>query len=139
VGLGNTYKVNTDGRNVRLSVCIVCESKQQTRLSYTGVSDEEEFEKVVAVVVDERKQRHRENRAFQQNTFWRNQYETRLKFTAPDDEYQQQAFVATKASIEHHSLRLHRRGGHGTLLSKTAYEARPGARRDNAASRSGLV
>jgi hypothetical protein len=55
VGLGNTYKVNTNGRNVRFSVCIVCESKQQTRLSYTGVSDEEEFEKVVAVVVNERK------------------------------------------------------------------------------------
>jgi hypothetical protein len=49
-----TYKVNTDSRNVGFSVCIICESKQQTRLSNTGVSDEEEFEKVVAVVKEKR-------------------------------------------------------------------------------------
>jgi hypothetical protein len=53
-GTERTYKVNADSRNVGFSVCIICESKQQTRLSNTGVSDEEEFEKVVAVVKEKR-------------------------------------------------------------------------------------
>ena len=55
-----TYKVNTDGINVGFSVCIACKLKQQTRLSNAGVSDEEEFEKVVTVVKEENR-RHCEN------------------------------------------------------------------------------
>jgi hypothetical protein len=44
-----TYKVNSNRGNVRLSVGIISKSKQQTRLSYTGVSDKEELEKVIAI------------------------------------------------------------------------------------------
>lgn len=44
-----TYKVNSDSGNVRFSVSIISKSKQQTRLSYTGVSDKEELEKVIAI------------------------------------------------------------------------------------------
>jgi hypothetical protein len=44
-----TYEVHTDGRNVRLGVGIVSESKQQTRLSYTGISNQEKLEEIVAV------------------------------------------------------------------------------------------
>lgn len=42
-----TYKVNTDGRDVALRVCIVCKTKQQARFSDTGISDEEELEQIV--------------------------------------------------------------------------------------------
>jgi hypothetical protein len=44
-----TYKVNSNRGNVRFSVGIISKSKQQTRLSYTGVSDKEELEKVIAI------------------------------------------------------------------------------------------
>lgn len=47
VGVRSTYKVNTDGGNIGLSVGIVGESQQQARLSNTGVTDEEELEKVI--------------------------------------------------------------------------------------------
>lgn len=47
VGVRSTYKVNTDGGDVGLSVGIVGESQQQARLSNTGVTDEEELEKVI--------------------------------------------------------------------------------------------
>lgn len=50
-----TYKVNTNGGNVGFSVRIICKSKQQTRLSNTGVSDEEEFEKIIAKVAKRKK------------------------------------------------------------------------------------
>lgn len=42
------YKVNSNGGNVGFGVGVVCEPKQQTRLSHTGVSDEEQFKEVVA-------------------------------------------------------------------------------------------
>jgi hypothetical protein len=42
-----TYKVNTDGGDVGLGVGVIGESQQQTRLSNTGVTDEEELEEVV--------------------------------------------------------------------------------------------
>lgn len=38
---------HTDGRDIALSVGIVCEPEEQTRLSDTGVSDEEELEEEV--------------------------------------------------------------------------------------------
>lgn len=47
VGVRSTHKVNTDGGDVGLSVGIVGESQQQARLSNTGVTDEEELEKVI--------------------------------------------------------------------------------------------
>jgi hypothetical protein len=46
----STYEVNTDSRDVALSVGIVGETKQQARLSNTGVSDEEELEEVVVSI-----------------------------------------------------------------------------------------
>lgn len=42
-----TYKVDTDRRDVGLGVCVVGETEQQTRLSDTGISDQEELEQVV--------------------------------------------------------------------------------------------
>lgn len=50
-GNESTYKVHADGRNVRFSVGVVCESKEQTGLSYTRVSNKEQLEEVIAVVV----------------------------------------------------------------------------------------
>ena len=44
-----TYKVDSNGGNIRLRVRIVSESKQQTRLSDARVSNEEELEEVIAV------------------------------------------------------------------------------------------
>ena len=44
---GCTHKVDTDGGDVALCVCVVGESKQQARLSDTRVTDEEELEEVV--------------------------------------------------------------------------------------------
>lgn len=41
------YKVDADGRNIGLGVGIVGKSKQQARLAYTGISDEEKLEEVV--------------------------------------------------------------------------------------------
>jgi hypothetical protein len=46
----STYEVNTDGRNVAFRVGIIGESEQQTRLSNTGVSDEEELEEVIVSI-----------------------------------------------------------------------------------------
>jgi hypothetical protein len=44
---GTDLEVNTDGGDVGLGVGVVGESKEKTRLSDTGVSDEEELEEVV--------------------------------------------------------------------------------------------
>lgn len=46
------YEVDTNSRDIRLSVGIVGEPQQQTGLSYTGVSDEEELEEIVVSVED---------------------------------------------------------------------------------------
>jgi len=45
--LAVTYKVDTDGRYVGLSVGVVGESQEKTRLSDTRVADEEELEEVL--------------------------------------------------------------------------------------------
>lgn len=45
--LGTTHKIDTDGRDVGLGVGVIGESQEKTRLSNTGVSDEEELEEVV--------------------------------------------------------------------------------------------
>lgn len=42
-----TYKVNTNRRDVALGVCVIGESEQETGLSNTRVSDQEELEQVV--------------------------------------------------------------------------------------------
>ena len=42
-----TYEVDTDGGDIGLGVGIVGETKEQARLSDTGVTDEEELEEVV--------------------------------------------------------------------------------------------
>lgn len=42
-----TYEVNADSGDIAFCVGIVGKSKQQARLSNTGVSDKEEFEEVV--------------------------------------------------------------------------------------------
>lgn len=42
-----THEVDTDGGNVRFSVGVIGESKKQAGFTNTGVTDEEEFEKVV--------------------------------------------------------------------------------------------
>jgi hypothetical protein len=46
------YEVDTNSRDIRLSVGIVGEPQQQTGLSYTGVSDEEELKEIVVSVGD---------------------------------------------------------------------------------------
>lgn len=43
----DTYEVNTDSGDIAFCVGIVGKSKQQARLSNTGVSDKEELEEVV--------------------------------------------------------------------------------------------
>jgi hypothetical protein len=47
---GKTYEVNTDCGNVTFGVGIIGETKQQTRLSNTGVTDEEKLEKVIVSI-----------------------------------------------------------------------------------------
>ena len=42
-----THEIDTDGGDVGLGVGIVGKSQQQTRLSNTGISDEEELEKII--------------------------------------------------------------------------------------------
>ena len=42
-----TYEIDTDSGDVRLGVGIICESQQQTGLSNTGVTDQEQFEQVI--------------------------------------------------------------------------------------------
>lgn len=46
-----TYKVNTDSRNIGFRVGVVGETKEQARLSDTGISDEEKLEEVVVSIV----------------------------------------------------------------------------------------
>lgn len=46
-GAGSSHEVNTNGRYVALGVCIVRKPQQQTRLSYSRVTDEEELEKII--------------------------------------------------------------------------------------------
>lgn len=45
--LGITHEIDTDGRDVGLGVGVIGESQEKTRLSNTGVSDEEELEEIV--------------------------------------------------------------------------------------------
>ena len=51
VGRG-TYKVDTNRRNVALSVRVVRKSEQQARLADARVSDEKQLEKVIAAIAD---------------------------------------------------------------------------------------
>lgn len=44
---GRAYEVDTDGGDVGLSVGVIGKSQQQARLSYTGITDEEELEEIV--------------------------------------------------------------------------------------------
>jgi hypothetical protein len=46
-----TYKVYTNSGNVGFRVGIIRKSEQQTGLSNTGVSNKEQFEEVIAVIV----------------------------------------------------------------------------------------
>jgi len=43
----STYEVDTNGGNVGFGICIVGEPQEQARLSDTGVTDEEELEKII--------------------------------------------------------------------------------------------
>jgi hypothetical protein len=52
-----THKINTNGRDVALCVCVVGETQEQARLSDTRVTDEEELEEVVVSVVQRNRQR----------------------------------------------------------------------------------
>jgi hypothetical protein len=45
-----TYEVNTDCRDVAFGVGIIGKTKQQARLSNTGVTDEEQLEKVIVSI-----------------------------------------------------------------------------------------
>lgn len=47
VGFGETYEIDANRRDVALCVCVVRKSEQQTRLSDTAVSNQEELEEVV--------------------------------------------------------------------------------------------
>jgi hypothetical protein len=46
-----TYEVHTDCANVGFGVGVIGETKEQARLSHTGISDEEELEEIVVSVV----------------------------------------------------------------------------------------
>lgn len=46
-GAGLSHEINTDSRYVALGVCIVRKPQQQARFSDSGVTDEEELEKIV--------------------------------------------------------------------------------------------
>jgi hypothetical protein len=48
--LVNTHEINTDCRDITLGICIICESQQKTRLSYTGITDKEKFEEIIVSV-----------------------------------------------------------------------------------------
>jgi hypothetical protein len=55
-----TYKVYTNGGNVGFRVGIIRKSEQQTRLSDARVSNQEQFEEVIAaIVIDEEKEQKR--------------------------------------------------------------------------------
>ena len=43
------FEINTNGGDVGFGVSVVCESKEQTRFTDTGVSNKEQFEQIVAV------------------------------------------------------------------------------------------
>lgn len=43
-----TYKVNTNGGNVALSVRVIGKTQQQTRLANTGIANQEKLEEIVA-------------------------------------------------------------------------------------------
>lgn len=45
---GADFEVNTDGGDVRLGVGVVGETQQQTRLSDSGIANEQKFEEVIA-------------------------------------------------------------------------------------------
>ena len=49
-----THEVDTDGRDVALSVCVVGETKQQAGLSDTRVTDKQKLEEVVVSIMRER-------------------------------------------------------------------------------------
>ena len=49
----SAYEINTNGRNVGFCVGVIRKSEKQTRLSDTGVSNEEKFEEVIAVCGEE--------------------------------------------------------------------------------------
>ena len=50
-GEGIAYEVNADSRYVALCVCVVCKSEEQTGLSDSGITDEEQLEEVVVSVL----------------------------------------------------------------------------------------
>jgi hypothetical protein len=45
-----SYEVNTDRRDIAFRICIIGKSQKQARLSYTGVPNKEELEKVIVSV-----------------------------------------------------------------------------------------
>ena len=47
-----TYKIDSNSGDVRLGVRVIRETKQQARLSYTRVSNEEKFKEVIAVTIE---------------------------------------------------------------------------------------
>ena len=44
-----TYEIYADGGNVTLSVSIIGETKQETRLSNSGITDQQQLEQIVTV------------------------------------------------------------------------------------------
>jgi hypothetical protein len=53
---GANFEIYADGGNVRFGVSIVRESKQQTRFADTGVTDQQQFEQIVAIHTKEKKE-----------------------------------------------------------------------------------
>lgn len=49
-----TYEVNTNGGNIEFCISIIRESEQQAWLSYSGISNEEQFKKIVAERIKKR-------------------------------------------------------------------------------------
>lgn len=43
------YKINTNSRDVTFGISIICETQQETRLSYTRVTNKQKLEQIVTI------------------------------------------------------------------------------------------
>lgn len=50
MSVASTYKINTDGGDIRVRVCLIGELKQQARFANAGFTDKKELEEVVKSV-----------------------------------------------------------------------------------------
>lgn len=56
-----TYEIDTNRTDVAFCICIISKSKQQTRFSDTGITDQKKFEQVITRKNCKRKESVRES------------------------------------------------------------------------------